>query len=81
MSLNRQIRINSGKFCKYELIQGNSVVQTEIEEYKIRIYSKPDFLLNLLKETGFSEVRLVKAFDRKAKPHPSDESYVFECRK
>lgn len=66
---------------KYELIQGHSVIHTEIEEYKIRIYSEPDFLLNQLKETGFREVRLVKAFDRQSKPHPTDESYVFECRK
>ncbi|ARH00014.1 class I SAM-dependent DNA methyltransferase [Legionella micdadei] len=66
---------------KYELIDGNSVIQTEIEEYKIRIYQDPNFLLNLLTEVGFSQVRLVKAFDRQASPDKADENIVFECRK
>ncbi|MHA3089549.1 class I SAM-dependent DNA methyltransferase [Legionella pneumophila] len=66
---------------KYELITNNRVMQTEVEEYKIRIYQDPTFLLNLLTEVGFSDVRLVKAFDRNASPDETDESIVFECRK
>lgn len=66
---------------KYELIEDNRVIQTEIEEYKIRIYHEPTFLLNLLNEAGFNDVRLVKAFDRHASPDEGDESIVFECRK
>jgi SAM-dependent methyltransferase len=66
---------------KYELIDENRVIQTEVEEYKIRIYEEPRFLLNLLTEIGFSEIRLVKAFDRQAIASEGDESIVFECRK
>ncbi|CZL29067.1 Uncharacterised protein [Legionella pneumophila] len=66
---------------KYELVDNNRVVQTEVEEYKIRIYQDSSFLLNLLTEVGFSDVRLVKAFDRQASPDETDESIVFECRK
>ena len=66
---------------KYELIENNRVIQTEVEEYKIRIYQDPSFLLTLLTEVGFSNVRTVKAFDRNASPDETDESIVFECRK
>lgn len=48
---------------KYELVDNNRVIQTEVEEYKIRIYQDTSFLFNLLTEIGFSEVRMVKAFD------------------
>lgn len=66
---------------KYNLVDENRIIQTEIEEYKIRIYHEPGFLLNLLMQIGFSDARLVKAFDRKASPDEADESIVFECRK
>lgn len=66
---------------KYELIDGNQIIQTEIENYKIRIYHEPSYLLNQLKEIGFKEIRLVKAFDRKTSPDEHDESLVYECRK
>ncbi len=66
---------------KYELIDNNRVIQTEVEECKIRIYQDTSFLLNLLTEVGFSNVRTVKAFDRNASPNETDESIVFECRK
>lgn len=66
---------------KYELVDNNRVIQTEVEEYKIRIYQDTSFLFNLLTEIGFSEVRMVKAFDRLALPEETDESIVFECRK
>ncbi len=66
---------------KYELVENNRITQTEVEEYKIRIYQDPSFLFNLLMGVGFSNVRMVKAFDRLTSPHETDESIVFECRK
>ncbi|OJY37182.1 MAG: ubiquinone biosynthesis methyltransferase UbiE [Legionella sp. 40-6] len=66
---------------KYDLVDNNCVVQTEVEEYKIRIYQDPSFLCNLLTEVGFSNVRMVKGFDRNASPDEKDASIVFECRK
>ncbi|HHR1287202.1 class I SAM-dependent methyltransferase [Fluoribacter dumoffii] len=76
--LNEEVCYSIGK---YELIDNNRVIQTEVEEYKIRIYQDPSFLHNLLTEVGFSNVRMVKGFDRNASPDEKDESIVFECRK
>ena len=76
--LNEEVCYSIGK---YELIDNNRVIQTEVEEYKIRIYQDTSFLHNLLTEVGFSNVRMVKGFDRNASPDEKDESIVFECRK
>ncbi|ARB91620.1 class I SAM-dependent DNA methyltransferase [Legionella longbeachae] len=80
-----QLAILDGDLCysigKYELIDNNRVLQTEVEEYKIRIYKDPSFLLHVLAEVGFSNVHLVKAFNREALPDETDASIVFECRK
>ncbi|KTD53471.1 methyltransferase [Legionella santicrucis] len=80
-----QLAILDGEICyslgKYELVEQVSVIQTEIEEYQIRIYYDTAFLTNLLFSAGFSEVRQVKAFDRTKSPDETDESIVFECRK
>ena len=66
--------------AKYELIDKNQVIQTEIEEYKIKIY-EPRSLLGLLKSIGFRDVKILKAFDRSNSPTDSDESVVYECKK
>ena len=64
---------------KYELIHNNSIIHTEIEELKIRIYEQLE-LIEILKSCGF-KVRAIKAFDRSATPDESDEAIVYECRK
>ena len=66
--------------AKYELIDKNQVIQTEIEEYKIKIYESGE-LLELLKSIGFRNVKILKAFDRSNGPGDSDENVVYECRK
>ncbi|OJW10040.1 MULTISPECIES: class I SAM-dependent DNA methyltransferase [Legionella] len=76
--LNEEVCYSIGK---YELIDNNCVIQTEVEEYKIRIYQDPSFLHNLLTEVGFSKVQIVKGFERNASPDEKDDSIVFECRK
>ncbi|WP_150465606.1 class I SAM-dependent methyltransferase [Francisella sp. SYW-2] len=47
--------------AKYELIDKNKVIQTEVEEYKIKIYETGK-LLELLKSIGFRDVKTLKAF-------------------
>lgn len=80
-----QLAMLEGTLCysigKYELVDGNQIIQSEIEEYKIRIYNEPSFLLDLLSETGFNEIRLIKTFDRTSSPEDCDESIIYECRK
>ena len=65
--------------CKYELAHNNSIIHTEIEELKVRIYD-PHELTAILKRCGF-KVRAIKAFDSSAAPDENDESVVYECRK
>jgi SAM-dependent methyltransferase len=64
---------------KYELINDNSIIHTEIEELKVRIYN-PVELTDILKNCGF-KVRLIKAFDSLATPDENDKSVIYECRK
>ncbi len=65
--------------CKYELAHNNSIIHTEIEELKVRIYD-PHELTAILKSFGF-KVRVIKAFDSSAAPNENDEAVVYECRK
>ncbi len=66
--------------AKYELIDKNQVIKTEVEEYKIKIY-EPRSLLELLKSIRFRDVKILKAFYRSNGPGDSDESIVYECSK
>ncbi len=66
--------------CKYEKVQANQVVQTEVEELKIKLY-EPKELAQRLKAVGFSEVILHKAHQRSVTPAESDVEVVFECIK
>ncbi len=66
---------------KYELVKDNRIVSTEVEEMKIRLYDDPEILIGILKEIGFKEIKLVKAFDRTRMPDKEDEVIIYECRK
>jgi len=66
--------------CRYELVIGNQTTQTEIEEFKVRMYD-PEKLVKTLKNIGFSNVTLRKCFDRGLSPDDTDEVVVYECRK
>lgn len=74
----------NGNICsslgRYELIEHSTIIQTEIETLKIRLY-QPDELIALLAEAGFQDIRVMKAFDRDAAPNLQDEVIVYECRK
>jgi SAM-dependent methyltransferase len=64
---------------KYELVLNNSIIHTEIEELKVRIY-EPHELTEIIKSCGF-KVRIIKAFEAEAEPDENDEAVVYECRK
>ena len=64
---------------KYELAHNNSIIHTEIEELKVRIYD-PLELTEILKSCGF-KVHAIKAFDGSAAPDENDETVVYGCRK
>lgn len=83
MIMLSQLATMEGNVCnsigKYELAYNNSVIHTEIEELKVRIYDQHE-LTEILKSCGF-KVSAIKAFDGSATPDENDESVVYECRK
>lgn len=66
---------------KYELIQANQIIRTEVETLKVRFYDSLNKLTDIIKSIGFKDVHLFKAFNKRLKPSDSDSSMVFECVK
>ena len=66
--------------CKYELMEAEKIIHTEIEELRVKIYEQ-DQLMEMLKSAGFKRIRTLKAFDQSSGPTNQDESIVYECRK
>lgn len=66
--------------CKYELVDDNQIVKTEIEDFKVRLY-EPNDLIQMLKEIGFQTIRMIKAFDKTKPPNAEDVEIIYECRK
>lgn len=66
---------------RYELVDRGQIVQTEVEVFNVRLYDDPLILIDMLKEVGFREIKMIKAFDRSISPYEGDSSIVYECRK
>jgi SAM-dependent methyltransferase len=66
---------------KYELLENNKITQTEIEKFNVRLYDDRTILINILQDTGFKEIKILKTFDRMLPPENNDSSFVYECRK
>lgn len=66
---------------RYELVESNRIIQTEVEKFNVRLYDEPRILIDMLKEIGFREIRTIKAFDMTASPDENDKSIVYECKK
>jgi len=77
ISVNEKICTSFGK---YELVEDNQVVQTEIEKYTLRLYTQED-IKQLLQSAGFYHIKFLKAFDHNRAPGFQDETFVCECRK
>ena len=63
--------------CRYELIENNQIVKTEVETYELRLY-EADEMESLLTEAGFSNIRIIKAFEHGKTPDASDGAIVYE---
>lgn len=75
------VRDNIGTtFCRYELIENNQILKTEIEEFRLRYYH-PQELLKLLEEVGFKDIKMITAFEHGKQASLTDEVIVFECWK
>lgn len=66
--------------CKYELVDANQTINTEFEELKVQLYNPRD-LTHILKNVGFRDIRIVKAFDKSQMYNQNNKLVVFECRK
>ena len=66
--------------CRYDLIEGNNIIKTEIENFRVRLHD-PIQLCSILKEAGFKDIKMIKPFDRNKKPDSNDELVIYECRK
>lgn len=66
--------------CRYELVDANTIIKTEIENIRVRLY-EPASLEYLLKEIGFKDVKMIKAFSLNMKPDLDDEVIIYECKK
>lgn len=66
--------------CRYDLVDGHAVINTEIENFRVRLY-EPELLCNILKDVGFTTIKMIKAFDHTKEPGSNDEVIIYECRK
>lgn len=67
-------------FARFELIDQHRVIQTEVEEFKVRIY-EPEEMCGLLKEAGFKNVRTLRAFDHNQDPEENAKTIIYEAEK
>jgi SAM-dependent methyltransferase len=66
--------------CRYELVDANTTIKTEVEIIKVRLY-EPERLKDLLREVGFNKIKMIKAFDLNQVPAQDVEIIVYECEK
>lgn len=66
---------------KYELLENNKIVQTEIEKFNVRLYDDRTILLKILQNIGFRDIKILKAFNRSTSPDDNDAAFVYECQK
>jgi len=64
--------------CKYELVDGYSVLKTEYEAMKLRLY-EPSEMQGLLHQAGFKNIKIHKDFGHSKVIN--NEVVVFECQK
>lgn len=84
MIILSQLATLDDKICnsigKYELSSNNRIIHTEVEELRVRIYD-PYELTDILRNSGFQNIRVVKAFNNTVIPDSNDEVIVYDCRK
>ena len=66
---------------RYELVADHHILQTEIEEYHIKLYDSTINLTKVLNQIGFKSIRFIKAFDKNRQLGKTDAVLVCECIK
>ena len=67
-------------YLKYEKWRNGSLIQTELQRFAIRWYGIEELKL-ILKDVGFSEVKVIADFEIGKKPTHARQSFVFEAIK
>jgi len=65
--------------CRYELIQKNQTIQTEVEEVCLKFY-KPGELDKILKKHGFGNIKKYKPYEF-VEAEETDPTIIYECSK
>jgi len=65
---------------KYELFDGDNLLESEYMDLQIRLY-EIDEIEELIRNSGFENVRAIKAYNRNEVPTKEDDTVIFECRK
>ena len=80
-SIDLPIVNNIGQsICRYELVENNQIVKTEVETYELQFYKANEMEL-LLTNAGFSNIRIIKAFEHGKTPDQNDKVVVYKCSK
>ena len=66
--------------CRYDLVNNMHIVQTEMENFKIRLYDQQIFT-QLLHSVGFTNIKRLKVYDSQKEAKPTDRLVIFECTK
>ncbi|MHB1393938.1 MAG: hypothetical protein ACYCYE_12865 [Clostridia bacterium] len=64
---------------KYELYDGNDLLESEYMDLHIRLYEIAE-IEELLRNSGFENVRAIKAYNHNEVPAIEDDTVIFECR-
>lgn len=64
----------------YTLSHGNQILCTETEQYTLRLYAPSEFEQRA-RHAGFSAVTQTQLYQYGAKPNPTDDIVVYECKK
>lgn len=65
--------------CKYELVYKNQIVQTEVEEFGLKLY-RPGQIEEILTDNGFTDIRRYKLYEP-VEASLDDSSVIIECTK
>jgi len=80
-TMNLPINNDIGEtICRYDLIEENKIIKTDIEFFKIKFYQLRE-IENMLSNVGFSNIKILKAFEHTASPDAQDTTVIFECEK
>lgn len=66
--------------CKYEMLSGDQVIQTELEYFQVRLY-EPEEIRLLLLEAGFKRIKFIKNYEGSNTISGKEKVFICECQK